>query len=146
MPTTKDLIATIPPLDVDYVDVLKGASAAIYGSQGGGGVIAVYTKRGNANYDWSKGVTPGQVIRNVIGYAKVREFYAPDYSTSRPEHVRPDFRSTLYWDPHLKTDASGRATVSFYQSDRTGPVQLQLEGRQFSTGIPGVGTGQYTAQ
>ena len=146
MPASKDLIAGIPPMDVDYVDVLKGASAAIYGSQGGGGVIAIYTKRGNSNYDWSKEVIPGQVIRNVIGYARVREFYAPDYSTRRPEHVRPDTRTTLYWNPGVRTDASGRATVSFYHADLRGPVHLQLEGRQLSTGLPAVGRGQYISQ
>ena len=37
IPTSKETIFAIPVSDVDYVDILKGPSAAIYGSQGAGG-------------------------------------------------------------------------------------------------------------
>ncbi|NJK87790.1 MAG: TonB-dependent receptor plug domain-containing protein [Bacteroidales bacterium] len=39
-------ILSIPITDVDRIEILKGPSAAIFGSRGANGVIAVYTKRG----------------------------------------------------------------------------------------------------
>ena len=37
---------TLPPSDVKSVDILKGGSAAIYGSRGANGVVIITTKRG----------------------------------------------------------------------------------------------------
>ena len=39
------VVAGIPPGDIARIDVLKDASAAIYGSQGANGVILITTKR-----------------------------------------------------------------------------------------------------
>lgn len=39
-------LATISPLDVKSVDILKDGSSAIYGSRGGNGVVLVTTKKG----------------------------------------------------------------------------------------------------
>lgn len=39
------VVAGIPPADIARIDVLKDASAAIYGSQGANGVILITTKR-----------------------------------------------------------------------------------------------------
>jgi len=59
-----------------------------------------------------------------------------DHSGDFDSHA-PDFRSTLYWNPSIKTDKAGKATISFYASDDTGPVTvsilgLTLDGRPFS--------------
>lgn len=40
-----DNIMSIDPNIVDYVEVLKGASATIYGAEGGNGVIMIVTKK-----------------------------------------------------------------------------------------------------
>ena len=39
-------VLAIPVEDIDRIEILKGPSCAIYGSRGGNGVIAIYTKRG----------------------------------------------------------------------------------------------------
>lgn len=42
-----DLLWTIPPADIDRIEVIKNiAGAAIYGSQAGNGVIRIVTRRG----------------------------------------------------------------------------------------------------
>ncbi len=128
MPVDKATIMNIPPVDVEAIDVLKGASAAIYGSRGGGGVIAILTKRGGSNYDWSKDITPGTLVTKVLGYSPVREFYAPRYDKPAPEHVRPDFRPTLFWAPMIETDREGKAKVSFFTSDAQTNLHLRVEG------------------
>ena len=125
--------------DVDRVDVLKGPSAAIYGSRGGGGVISILTKRGgSSDVDFTKEAAPGSLLVKLPGYAPVREFYAPRYDVKKPEHNRPDYRTTLFWAPLVQTNAEGKATVSFFTSDAKTPLRLQAEGVT-TTGMPGVG-------
>ena len=141
MPVDLQTIMSISVQDVDKVDILKGASAAIYGSRGSGGVISVLTKRGGPNYDFSKDVIPGSLVAKLPGYARVREFYAPRYDVKQEERDRrPDYRTTLFWAPLINTDASGKATVSFYTSDSKTTVRIRVEGVT-TTGMPGVGVG-----
>jgi len=138
MPVDIQMITSIPVQDVDRVDVLKGASAAIYGSRASGGVISVLTKRGGSNYDFSKDITPGTLVAKLPGYAPVREFYAPRYDVNKPEHVRPDYRATLFWEPMIQTDSDGKATVSFFTSDSKTTLRIRAEGTTFN-GQVGIG-------
>ena len=138
MPMDLQGIMGISVQDVDRVDVLKGASAAIYGSRASGGVISILTKRGKPDYDFSKDIVPGSLLVKLPGYAPVREFYAPRYNVKKPEHVRPDYRTTLFWIPSIPTDADGKATVSFFTSDAKTDLRIRVEGATF-TGMPGVG-------
>jgi len=140
-------ITSIPPADVESVDVLKGAAAAMYGGRGGGGVIAVYTKRGNPTYDYSKDPVPPRLAYvNRPGFYRAREFYVPQYDGSPKAPTRPDFRSTtLYWNPSVTIDASGAARLSFYCSDASGSFQVSGEGLSVS-GMPGLGASTFTVK
>jgi TonB-dependent SusC/RagA subfamily outer membrane receptor len=144
IPVDAQTIGSIPVSDVETLEVLKGPSAAIYGSRAAGGVIAVFTKRGNDNYDYSKKPSPGIVVAMLPAYYQAREFYAPRYeSAARPTQQRPDYRSTtLYWAPTLRTDATGQTQVSFYCSDDASTFRVAVEGLS-NGGIPGVGTGEF---
>ena len=128
VPTTKDALYGISVNDVDYIDVLKGASAAIYGSQGGGGVIGVFTKRGNSNYDWTKEEAEGTRVEKIAGYNIEREFYVPRYEVSNPDNVRPDFRSTVFWAPMVRTDKEGKAKVSYFNTDAKTTISVHAQG------------------
>ncbi len=57
-PNTGHFSAYIPitPAQIDRIEVLKGASAAIYGSDAVGGVISIITKSGNASKQINKKV------------------------------------------------------------------------------------------
>jgi len=139
-----DAINSIPPIIVESIEVLKGPSAAIYGGQGLGGVIAVYTKRGNPNYDYAKEAAPGVVSVAIPAYYQAREFYVPRYESPSTRPVQPDFRSaTLYWAPRLTTDAAGRGQLSFYCSEAVGSFGIAVEGLS-ATGTPGTGTSGFT--
>lgn len=142
MPADLQTITTIPVQDVDRVDVLKGASAAIYGSRGGGGVISVLTKRGgSSNADLTKQAAPGTLVARLPGYAPRREFYAPRYNVKNEvADRRPDYRTTLFWSPVVQTGADGKATVSFYTSDAKTTLRIRAEGATLD-GMPGVGRG-----
>lgn len=139
MPVDLQTINSISVQDVDQVDVLKGASAAIYGSRAAGGVIIVLTKRGSSNYDPSnQPPSPGTLVTKLPGYAPIREFYAPRYDVKKPEHIRPDYRTTLHWSPMIQTNAEGKATVSFFASDASTTLRLRVEGIT-PDGLPGMG-------
>ncbi|MFC5409687.1 TonB-dependent receptor plug domain-containing protein [Larkinella bovis] len=138
VPVDKSSIVSIPVFDVDYIDVLKGANAAIFGSRASGGVIAVYTKRGSPNYDYTQEKVPGTLVAILPGFRLAREFYAPKYDQPKPEHVRPDYRPTLHWAPMIQTGEDGKAQVTFFASDARSPIRLLVEGASVD-GRPGVG-------
>ena len=46
----------------------------------------------------------------------------------KPEHVKPDIRSTLFWEPSITIDEEGQATLSFYTSDQPGTYAVRVEG------------------
>ncbi|MBC7892869.1 MAG: TonB-dependent receptor plug domain-containing protein [Sphingobacteriaceae bacterium] len=138
VPVDLQSLLSIPVSDVDQIDILKGAEAAIFGSQGGNGAIAVLTKRGNPNYDYNQQKTPGVERLKLPGFAPVREFYAPRYDQPKPEYGRPDFRPTLHWAPGLSTDAEGKASVRFFASDAATTVRVDVQGA-VSNGKAGAG-------
>ena len=139
MPTDLQGALSISVQDVDQVDILKGASAAIYGSRAAGGVISILTKRGSPNYDPGKDPSPGMLVAKLSGYLPVREFYAPRYDQKLPEGSdKPDYRTTLFWTPAIQTNAEGKATVSFFASDAKTSLRIQAEGAN-AVGMPGVG-------
>jgi hypothetical protein len=56
-------------------------------------------------------------------------FTSPEYSdASRKESRIPDYRNTLYWNPEVRTDESGRAQVEFYTSDEDGDYIILVQG------------------
>jgi hypothetical protein len=127
-PVSKDNINSILPCELESVDVLKGAAASMYGSQSAGGVINVLTKRGNPSYDYTRDTTSGVLSFKRKGYALVKQFYSPDYSKKEVSHEWEDFRSTLYWNPSIQTDAQGKASLSFYNSDEKATFRTIVEG------------------
>lgn len=135
MATSVDILTGINPCDVDEIDILKGADAAIFGSRASNGVISILTKRGGANYDYSKDPALGVALQKRFGYHVAREFYAPKYDVDKPENVRPDFRSTLHWAPNVQTDSTGKATLTYWNTDAKTSINIVVEGTAFSGGI-----------
>ncbi|QNF34695.1 TonB-dependent receptor plug domain-containing protein [Adhaeribacter swui] len=138
MPILEGTVSGISQFDISRIEILKNtASAAIYGGRASGGVIALFTDRNN---DEPKEVTPGTyiIIHHAKGYSKVREFYSPKYNGTTPASNEPDLRTTLYWNPSVKTNAQGKATVTFYTTDCTTSYRAQAEGIS-DEGKPGRG-------
>ena len=74
---------------------------------------------------------PRAVVLEYDGLQARREFAAPPYNTPAQVASRlPDFRTLLYWNPHVTTDAAGKATLRFTTSDQplmgTLPTCLEL--------------------
>ncbi|RLD75609.1 MAG: hypothetical protein DRJ07_17785, partial [Bacteroidetes bacterium] len=122
MVTTFDGIQSISVNDVDRVEILKGPSAAIYGSRGGNGVIAVYTKKG---YYYKR----GELRFKMLGYHTPKTFYVPKYDIKKGiTNEKKDYRKTVYWKPNVKTDKTGKAYIEFYQSDISDEFEIVIEG------------------
>jgi len=113
--------------DVETIEVLKYSSASIYGVSGGNGVLVITTKQTRAPNP--KDVTAVGVLPiNVPGYYKAREFYSPKYETPLAMQNQPDLRTTIYWSPDIKTDASGNASFDYYNADGAGNYKVTIEG------------------
>jgi TonB-dependent SusC/RagA subfamily outer membrane receptor len=120
IPVDVAAVQSVNPMDVDRIEVLKGPSAAIYGSRGANGVIAIFTKRGRF-------MIKGILNFDMLGYHKPREFYSPKYGTEFDQLVE-DYRTSLYWNPGIRTDSTGMAQVSFYTSDINSTFYIVVEG------------------
>lgn len=126
MPVDAATLLQVNPRDVSSVDVFKDpARAAIFGSQGANGVIAVYTKTGAGMSYRSVG---GTLVTQYGGYDSPKEFYAPKYDEKTAENAVTDKRATIYWNPLIKTDASGQAKIEFYNSDVAKRQFILIEG------------------
>ena len=77
----------------------------------------------------------------IRGYYEARSFYAPTHPAGE-EASLPDLRTTLYWEPELSTDADGRATVTFYNTDAATSVGIDVEGLT-EKGAPVTASGKY---
>jgi len=131
----------VTAVDVESIDVLKGADAtAIFGSRGSNGVVLVTTRNAKnprtiINLDRTYYYASQSVQVKNDAYTIARRFYAPKYYS--PETTqRDDFRETIYWNPVVQTDRNGDAKIEFYNSDATTTFRAIAEGIGYN-GKPG---------
>lgn len=104
-----ELMNTISYVDVERIELLFGPQAAIYGSRSSGGAIVIYTRSG-AGLDY---VNRKEGHLNFQGY-----FESPTFDSylkhliKRPKKYKNGI-TTLFWDPKIKTDENGEATIRF---------------------------------
>ncbi|MBI3217987.1 MAG: carboxypeptidase-like regulatory domain-containing protein [Bacteroidetes bacterium] len=116
------VLAMIDPRTVKSIGFTKRINV-LYGTQGANGVISVYTKQDISSFN-----APANFQRvQVAGFNRERQLLFPDYTTSTETSI-PDYRSTIYWNPHFITDENGRATVSFFSADLPGIYHVVIEG------------------
>ncbi|MDD4967870.1 MAG: TonB-dependent receptor plug domain-containing protein [Paludibacter sp.] len=121
-----DEISYMTSNDIENLQVFKGANAAIFGSRGGNGVIAITLKKGVT----LKASTPISLTHVVpLGYQKPAQFYVPKYEVdSALNSPQPDLRTTIYWNPKLAADSNGNVHVKFYTADKANNYSVVLEG------------------
>ena len=113
--------------NIETIEVLKGANAAIYGFNSGAGVLIITTRKGSGLVTKDIAST-GILPITVIGFYKAREFYSPKYEHPNNIVNRPDLRSTIYWKPEIQTDKDGNASFDYYNADGTGDYRVVIEG------------------
>lgn len=81
----------------------------------GDDAIFLYERPDYIYYKQSRGVDK----RMVQGYTEPLDFSAPSYNgIDMPDES--DYRRTLYWNPDVKTDETGKATAVFFSNARPG--------------------------
>jgi hypothetical protein len=101
------------------------------GALGRSGVVFVTSKKSVAD----KVKASSQLI-GITGLSRATPFRNVTHQQNKREQT-PDFRSTIYWNPSVKTDNTGRAQITFEASDDVGPVRINVagmtdDGRAFS--------------
>jgi hypothetical protein len=119
-------IKSIPIGDIDKVEILKSPqNMAVFGVEGNSGVIAVYTRKGQPQV--AAPVTKNIIEQKIAGYSSYRKFYSPQYIPGKAASKRPDFRTTLFWDPETALK-NGKVNLSFFTSSQTGRYRVMVEG------------------
>ncbi|HVT85511.1 MAG TPA: hypothetical protein VHD35_09920 [Chitinophagaceae bacterium] len=122
--TDADMVSSIPVTDIAYIKVFR--PPFLGGFNGGNGAIAIYTRRGD---DIKSESGKGLPNNTVTGYSLIREFYAPNYDSFKPENERKDVRTTLYWNPQVVTNPQkNQVTLTFYNNDVTKSFRVTIEG------------------
>ncbi|MBE7174952.1 MAG: TonB-dependent receptor plug domain-containing protein [Mucilaginibacter polytrichastri] len=115
---------TINVNDIASIEVLRTpGKTAIYGDNGQNGVILINTK----GVVFDEKYDPSMVSFAARGFSNPKEFYTPKYEVKTANPV-PDMRTTVYWNPDVRTAADGTASVNFYNGDQKGTYRVLLEG------------------
>jgi len=110
-----NFLSTLDPRSIDFIEVLNGPSAAIYGNQGGNGVISINTR--TRPRELVKDIIPYKIVQPIT-YHKAPIFAMPDYGDKTLKLSKtPDPRTTIYWNGNLLTGTDGTASVDFYTAD-----------------------------
>jgi hypothetical protein len=120
-----EILSTIAVADVEKIDIIKDVGIRIFGRDCSAGIVAVYSK--GAAYKSKVFADVGATQAWLPGYQLPTVFESPNYA-SREVGDRTDNRTTLYWNPGVKTNRKGRAKISFYNSDRARNMQICVEG------------------
>ncbi|MEI9920854.1 MAG: carboxypeptidase-like regulatory domain-containing protein [Bacteroidota bacterium] len=121
-------IRDVPIRGIERIDIIKFGGASIYGARGAGGVIAIFTKKGNGPAEQPTGFDKSKLQEvKRVGYSTPAKFTAPDYSNPAADD-RIDYRSTIYWSPYVITDGNQPATVTFYAADVAAKYRIIVEG------------------
>jgi hypothetical protein len=126
--SSNDILSSLNPLQVDFIEVLRGPETAYYGVEGADGVILVNT------ISKLKEVTTvddkGAATIFPKGYFKKTEFPSPDYDKKEKNKNTsfPDLRSTIYWNGDLQTDNNGKVDVVFFTADASATYTASVLG------------------
>jgi hypothetical protein len=125
-----DQLIAITENEIDRIEIIRDPSPT-YGTRGANGVIAVSTAtQGSGDFDKVKSVKNSNYVEiiPIVGFKSPEEFKSPDYGVMSKSHESDDFRSTIFWEPNLKLDKFGKASLSFYAADLKTTYRIVVEG------------------
>ena len=121
-----DILKDIQVSDMSSISLLRGADAVILGPRASGGAVVITLKDPR---NLPARPAQGIITYTPLGYSESVEFYHPTYETPEKKNAqRSDFRSTVYWNPELRLNAEGKATIEYYTPDSTAPEDIIIEG------------------
>ncbi len=114
-----DDIVSLSPSDIDRIETVNRRT--YYGEYRFDGMIAVYTKAGDA---YLAALPPGTERNEVT-------FFTPkhSYQSRIPEAAYlPDFRTLLHWQPALNLKGTQAQSINFHNGDELGAFIIVVEG------------------
>lgn len=118
---------SLVPADLKTIQAIKyPKKLSRFGEMAKNGIVIVNTKTGTVR-------EPIDLNHVILGLNRPIGFKVLDEDWAN-QSDRPEFRSTVYWEPAVKTDSNGEATVQFYTSDDTAPLTIRIDG--FANGKP----------
>lgn len=125
-----DYLNNLNYTDVQAIEVLRNINyTSIYGGYGANGVLLVTTRNGG---DEQRAPDPiygrGITTYYPTGYYKARAFYSPRYNDPDVNKQLADLRTTIFWQPELKTGKDGKATFSYFNASGKGTYRVVVEG------------------
>jgi hypothetical protein len=119
--TPEEILITIRASTVESVELTRRTDV-LFSNRGSDGMLSIYT-----NADLPQESSAEKIL--VYGYAKHRAFQSPDYKTQvAKDATHDDFRSTIYWNPNITLDETGKAHVEFYAADIKSEYMVVVEG------------------
>lgn len=134
MPVDVNYLNTLNPREISSVEVFNSDGLSnINRSSGTSGVLVInmlVQKKVSLSKTQIKDLFAPTNILSFMpkGYAVERHFYAPKYNGPRTSLQREDLRTTIYWNPEVLTDSTGKAHVEFYNGDGRGTYKVTIEG------------------
>ncbi len=119
--TLSDIIGSVSYIDVDRIELLFGADAAIYGSRASGGVIRIYTRSGTE----SNPIKRKDGHLNFQGYFESPTFENYAQSVAKRPSKYKDSPTTLFWNPQLKSDENGEVIIRFSVPFDEQPIEIK---------------------
>ena len=119
-----DIINVVNYKDVERIEILTGPQASMYGTRAAGGAIVIYTRNGSdESYTARK-----EAQLSFVGYHKSLDFDA--YKRTVPKKITKmeGIPATVYWNPVVKTDKEGKATIQFETPKEQGSLFLDVQG------------------
>lgn len=116
-----EFFLSLNPKDLKTISVIKyPRKLSRFGLMAKNGIVIVNSKLGNIREE----LNPENLI---YGLSRPLEFKELD-ETWAENSTKPEFRSTVYWNPSIRTDENGHAEFSFYTSDDQSPLIVIVKG------------------
>jgi hypothetical protein len=109
-------LETLNTRNIDFIEILEGADASVYGPGSDGGIIYIHTT--NTFRPDPEDAKRGLKMFYARGYSNPPIFQEPDYDKNEIKNSPyPDQRSTIYWNGNIRTDDRGKANLQFFTAD-----------------------------
>lgn len=117
-------IFSYDPLKITRLEIVP--RRYLYGSRVFSGIASFQSS--NEKFDGFT-LDPSLLAVDYEGLQLQREFYSPRHNNPTANSKRiPDLRTTLFWEPFVKTDANGKVDFTIFSSDMKGRYVAVLQG------------------
>ncbi|MGO3807743.1 MAG: carboxypeptidase-like regulatory domain-containing protein, partial [Sphingobacterium sp.] len=143
MPIDEPSLNSIQPAEIEAIEIFLrddlGTVSRMYQNDG---VVSIMTKKDDTKKQPRMSLAEIESMlpkTNIIemmplGYVKERKFYMPKYATPESKNTN-DYRTTIYWNPHVTPDSTGSVNLEYYNGDGSGKYKVIIEGQDQSGAI-----------